>query len=77
MGAGNAAASAMGAKVFAVQKLWLGGEPLRIVAPLATQRTAFQKYGDPRTGTVVDGEFLDIKNCACCTHIVYCCLRST
>ena len=44
-----------------MQQLWLARQSLWIVAPLTSEGTAFQKYGDPGTWTVVDGKFFDIK----------------
>jgi len=36
--------------------------PLRIVAPPARQRTAFEKHGSPNSGTVVQGVTLDVED---------------
>ena len=53
--------SALTAGGFAYHELGMRAEPLRIMAPLAPERTAFHKHRCADTRTVKNGKFLDIK----------------
>jgi hypothetical protein len=45
-----------------VQNLYLGELGLRVGAPFAPQRAAFQKDGGPHAWPVVNREFLNVKD---------------
>jgi hypothetical protein len=46
-------------------QLGYGGQPLRIVAPPASERTALHEHRGADAGTIAQGKALDIENCSC------------
>jgi hypothetical protein len=70
------ASPTIGTQIFLVHQLGLWRQTFRIMAPLASQRAALQKYRDPGTGAVMDGKLFDIKNRSF-YHTLYCWRLST
>jgi len=60
--AGSRAPHATGAALWEILELWLRGEGLRVMAPAAVVRAAFQEYCCPYPRPVMQSKPLDIEN---------------